>query len=85
MHREAPAELHFAGGVDEKYFAGKAIVFHNEDQNAALGRAVIIGTAFSEEAKRVTHRSRHPRRRDLRHVGSPRRPLHQEAFRQPRL
>jgi putative aminopeptidase FrvX len=42
-----------AGGVDEKYFAGKGIVFYNEETTKPLGRAVITGTAFSAEAKRV--------------------------------
>jgi putative aminopeptidase FrvX len=48
------AELRFAGGVNESYFAGKRIVFYGEDHVRPLGRATIAGTAFSEEAKRVT-------------------------------
>jgi putative aminopeptidase FrvX len=47
------AELHFAGGVDESFFAGKSITFHNEETPKALGRATITGTDFTEEAKRV--------------------------------
>ncbi len=50
----AEAELHFAGGVDEKYFAGKRIVFHHEETVAPLGRAKIESIAFTAEAKRVT-------------------------------
>jgi len=46
-------ELHFAGGVEESYFAGKGIVFYNEQSPRALGRAVVTGTAFSGETKRV--------------------------------
>jgi endoglucanase len=46
-------ELHFAGGVEEKYFAGKQIVFYNEKTIDALGRARITGTAFSTDAKLV--------------------------------
>jgi endoglucanase len=53
-------ELHFAGGVDESYFAGKSITFHNEETKAPLGRAVVAGIAFSEEAKRVRLRGEIP-------------------------
>lgn len=51
--QNATAELHFAGGVDEKYFAGKKIVFYHEGNREPLGRALIEGTAFSGEIKRV--------------------------------
>jgi endoglucanase len=51
--RKKGAELHFAGGVDESYFAGKPVTFHNEETLKPLGRATITGTDFSEEAKRV--------------------------------
>jgi len=55
VHREAGTEeLHFAGGVSEKYFAGKTLVFHNEQTREPLGNALIKRTAFSDEAKRVT-------------------------------
>jgi endoglucanase len=47
------AELHFAGGVDEAYFPGKAITFHHERAATPLGRATITGTDFSAETKRV--------------------------------
>jgi len=47
------AELHFAGGVEEAYFAGKSITFHHEETKEPLGRATITGTAFRDEAKRV--------------------------------
>ncbi len=47
------AELHFAGGVEEKYFAGKNVVFHNEETKNPLGTAKIKRIAFSEETKRV--------------------------------
>ncbi|MCE0523668.1 MAG: hypothetical protein LV480_12245 [Methylacidiphilales bacterium] len=49
----AVAHLHFAGGVDEKYFAGKGIVFYHDETAQPLGRAVIESTSFSDEAKRV--------------------------------
>jgi putative aminopeptidase FrvX len=47
------AELHFAGGVDESYFAGKSITFHHEETKKALGRATITGTVFTDDVKRV--------------------------------
>ena len=47
------AELHFAGGVEEKYFEDKGIVFHNETTTKPLGWAVITGTSFSDDVKRV--------------------------------
>jgi putative aminopeptidase FrvX len=46
-------ELHFAGGVDEKYFAGQGIVFHNELTRDALGHAVVEGVSISDEVKRI--------------------------------
>jgi putative aminopeptidase FrvX len=46
-------ELHFAGGVEEKYFAGAEIVFHNEETTKPLGRAVIADTSFLDDMKRV--------------------------------
>src|SRR5260221_9187478 len=46
-------EINFAGGVEEKYFAGKKIVFYHEADRRPLGRAVIEGTSFSDETKRV--------------------------------
>lgn len=55
VHRqEGTEELHFAGGVEEKYFAGKTIVFHHEESREPLGWALIEGTSFSDETKRVT-------------------------------
>jgi len=54
VHRgQDAAELHFAGGVDEKYFAGRGIVFHNEETTKPLGYAVIKGAEFTGEIKRV--------------------------------
>jgi putative aminopeptidase FrvX len=50
---EGAPEVHFAGGVEERYFVGKRIVFYSEKSYQALGRAVITGTTFSEETKRV--------------------------------
>jgi endoglucanase len=47
-------ELHFAGGVEEKYFAGKGIVFYHAKSREPLGRAVIKSTSFSGETRRVT-------------------------------
>jgi len=58
-HMDHPAfvvrgeELHFAGGVEEKYFKGGKIVFYHEAGSKPLGRAVIKSTRFSEEVKRV--------------------------------
>lgn len=58
-HMDHPAfvvqdgELHFAGGVEEKYFSGKGIVFYNEVTSKPLGRALIEGTSFSSEIKLV--------------------------------
>jgi endoglucanase len=46
-------ELHFAGGVDEPYFAGKSITFHNEETTKPLGRATITAAAFANDVKRV--------------------------------
>jgi len=51
--RDGLEELHFTGGVDEPYFAGKGIVFYHEKTSKPLGRAVIESTSFSEDAKRV--------------------------------
>jgi putative aminopeptidase FrvX len=45
--------LRFAGGVEEKYFAGKKIVFHHEENPQPLGRATILRTTFSGEIKRI--------------------------------
>jgi putative aminopeptidase FrvX len=53
VREKGVADLQFAGGVDESYFAGKSIAFHNEETLKPLGRATISGTDFSEEAKRV--------------------------------
>ncbi len=53
-HGQAAPELHFAGGVEEKYFAGKGIVFYNESTGKPLGRATITATSFTEEIRRVT-------------------------------
>ncbi len=49
-------ELHFLGGVEERYFLGEKIVFHAPGR-PRLGSDVIIGTDFSIEAKltRVAH------------------------------
>jgi endoglucanase len=52
--KDAAGELHFAGGVEEKYFAGSEIVFYHEETRKPLGRAVIAGTSFSDDVKRVT-------------------------------
>jgi len=46
-------ELRFAGGVEEKYFAGKGIVFYNEKTKEPLGRAKIESISISDEAKRI--------------------------------
>jgi putative aminopeptidase FrvX len=54
VHRDGyRTELHFAGGVDEKYFSGKTIIFHHHEDRRPLGRAAITRVDFSEEAKRV--------------------------------
>ena len=52
--KDAAGELHFAGGLEEKYFAGKGIVFYHEETRRPLGRAVIESTSFSDDVKRVT-------------------------------
>ncbi|HEY0257767.1 MAG TPA: hypothetical protein VGC39_10020 [Candidatus Methylacidiphilales bacterium] len=46
-------EMRFAGGVSEKYFAGKKIVFYHEKNREPLGGAKIKKTSFSEEIKSV--------------------------------
>ncbi len=54
VHREDGAEeLQFAGGVEEKYFAGKSIVFYNESSRRPLGKTTVSGVAFTAESKRV--------------------------------
>jgi endoglucanase len=54
VHRHGGGEeLHFAGGVDEKYFVGKKIVFHHGHDHRPLGRATITGIDFSGETKKV--------------------------------
>jgi len=53
VHREGSAEeLRFAGGVEDKYFADKPIVFHNELTREPLGRALVKGIS-SDETKRA--------------------------------
>jgi putative aminopeptidase FrvX len=47
------AELHFRGGVEERYFMGEKVVFHGGKDREPLGHAVIVGTDFSTEAKGV--------------------------------
>jgi len=51
--KEGKEEVRFAGGVEEKYFIGKKIVFYHERSQEPLGWARIKKTSFSEEAKRV--------------------------------
>jgi endoglucanase len=46
-------ELHFAGGVADKYFVGSRIVFHNEARLKPFGKATIREIDFSKETKRV--------------------------------
>ena len=53
QRREGVEELHFAGGVEEKYFVGKGLVFYREGSREPLGSAVIKGISFSPEVKRV--------------------------------
>jgi len=50
----AAEELRFAGGVEEKYFAGKGIVFYHEADTKPLGRAIVSGTSFSGDVQRVS-------------------------------
>jgi endoglucanase len=45
-------ELHFRGGVEERYFLGEKVIFHGATRQR-LGSAVVVGTDFSAEAKRV--------------------------------
>jgi putative aminopeptidase FrvX len=47
------AEARFAGGVEEKYFAEKRIVFYHDKSREPLGWARIEKTSFSEKAKNV--------------------------------
>jgi putative aminopeptidase FrvX len=55
VHRDrAGEELHFAGGVEEKYFPEKPIVFYNEESREPVGRAFVEATSFSDDVKRVT-------------------------------
>jgi endoglucanase len=57
-HMDHPAfvvqgrELHFRGGVEERYFLGEKVIFHGATERN-LGEAVITDTDFSPEAKRV--------------------------------
>jgi endoglucanase len=57
-HMDHPAfavagrELHFRGGVEERYFLGEKVVFHGATERN-LGEAVIVGTQFTAEAKRA--------------------------------
>ena len=57
-HMDHPAfvvqgrDLHFRGGVEERYFLGERVIFHGTT-NRDLGAAVILATDFSPEAKRV--------------------------------
>jgi putative aminopeptidase FrvX len=54
VHRQdGSEELRFAGGVEEKYFAGRGVVFYHEQTTKPLGRAVITGASFSDDVKRV--------------------------------
>jgi putative aminopeptidase FrvX len=55
VHRaKGVEELHFEGGVEEKYFRKSGIVFHNDLTIEPLGHALIKSTAFSGEIKHVT-------------------------------
>jgi putative aminopeptidase FrvX len=49
----AQPELHFAGGVAEKYFLGARIVFHRAQDRQPLGSATITAIHFSDETKSV--------------------------------
>jgi putative aminopeptidase FrvX len=51
--RNGAEEVRFAGGVAEKYFVEKKIVFYHEKSRKPLGGARIEKIAFSEETKRV--------------------------------
>jgi putative aminopeptidase FrvX len=52
IHRDGiQSELHFAGGVAERYFPGQRIVFYHGQDRRPLGRATV--TRFSAETKRV--------------------------------
>jgi endoglucanase len=52
--RGGAKELHFAGGMAEKYFAGARIVFYHAKSGKPLGRAVIDSTSLAGETRRVT-------------------------------
>jgi putative aminopeptidase FrvX len=54
VHRNcATRELHFAGGVEEKYFAGKRIAFYNEQSRNPLGHAIIESISVLQDAQQV--------------------------------
>ena len=82
---EGAPELHFAGGVDESYFAGKSITFHNEETLKPLGRATITRVDLSEDLKRVRIRGEIPATATFAVWTLPPRALHQAAFYQSRL
>jgi len=50
---EGAAELHFRGGVEERYFAGRKIVFYRRAEPKPLGKAVISGVHFSRDLQPV--------------------------------
>jgi endoglucanase len=57
-HMDHPAfsvegsELHFRGGVEERYFLGEKVVFHGNSRQR-LGEDVIIATDFNRDEKRA--------------------------------
>lgn len=57
-HMDHPAfvvqgkELHFRGGVEERYFLGEKVIFHGATERN-LGESVIVGTSFSADTKQV--------------------------------
>jgi endoglucanase len=54
VHRQGKVEeLRFAGGMDPKYFAGKSVVFHNEQTLEPLGKA-LIRTVSADEVQWAT-------------------------------
>jgi putative aminopeptidase FrvX len=46
-------ELHFCGGVEERYFMGEKVIFHGTKDRKPVGAAIIVGTDFTAEAKRA--------------------------------
>ena len=84
-HMDHPAfvvqgrELHFRGGVEERYFLGEKVIFHGATERE-LGEAVIVGTDFFREAEAGAIERTDPGARDLRRLGPARRRAARSGF-----